>query len=385
MKRQALTIVGVVVAIVVVLGVAVGLGAVKGLQIGTMIAFGKSFVPPPETISTGIAHEEQWHDSLSAVGSINAEQGVVVAPEIAGMVSEIDFESGADVKKGDLLVKLDASSEEAQLRAALAQADWAKVSAERLRTLRADSTASQSELDQAEANLKQAKANADAIQAVIDKKTIRAPFTGQLGIRQINLGEQIAAGKGIVSLQALTPVFADFSLPQQDMEKLATGLAVQVTSDTFPDKKFEGEITAINPDLDVATRSVRVRAKIENADKLLRPGMFVRANVSLPGGQKVLVIPSTSLLSAPYGDSVFVVLTAAQAGMTNLPATNLVAQQKFIRTGRTQGDFVSVESGLTNGDKIVTAGAFKLRSGMGVTENNDIAPKTSTSPNPPNS
>jgi membrane fusion protein (multidrug efflux system) len=381
MKRLAL----VFIAIGIVVVVFVVLAGVKAMQIKSMIAFGKSFQQPPETISTAIVHQEQWNDTLSAVGSINAEQGVTVAPEIAGTVSEIDFESGANVNKGDLLIKLDASSEEAQLRAAQAQTDLAKITAERDRQLHKDNTVSQSELDQAEANLKQMQANADAIQAVIDKKTIRAPFTGQLGIRLINLGEQIAAGKGIVSLQALTPVFADFSLPQQDLEKLATGLGVLVTSDTFPGKKFEGEITAINPDVDAVTRSVRVRAKFDNTDKQLRPGMFVRANVTLPGDEKVLVIPSTSLLSAPYGDSVFVVLTAAQAGITNMPATNLVAQQKFIRTGRAKGDFVSVESGLSDGDKIVTAGVFKLRSGMGVTENNDIAPKTSTTPNPPNS
>jgi len=379
MKRQILIAVGIVLAVFLVLA------GVKAFQIKTMIAFYQGFPAPSATISTAVVHEEQWHDSLSAVGSINAEQGVIVAPEIAGTVSEIDFESGANVKKGDLLLKLDDSTEQAQLRAAEAQAEWARVSAERTRKLRADNTASQSELDQAEASLKQAVANADNIRATIDKKAIRAPFSGQLGIRLVNLGEQIAVGKGIVSLQALTPVFADFSLPQQDLEKLTTGLGVQVISDTFPGKKFEGTITAINPELDAVTRSVRVRAKFENTDKRLRPGMFVRANVALPGDQKVLVVPSTALLSAPYGDSVFVVVTAAQAGITNMASTNLVALQKFIRTGRNQGDFVSVESGLSAGDKIVTAGAFKLRTGMGVVENNEAAPKASTSPNPPNS
>jgi membrane fusion protein, multidrug efflux system len=374
MKRQAF------IAVLTVIVIFAVLAGVKALQIGSMISFGKTFVPPPETISTAVAHEEQWSDSLSAVGSISAEQGVMVAPEIAGTVSEIDFESGANVTKGDLLVKLDASSEEAQLRAAQAQVDLAKVTAERTEKLHADNTASQSELDQAEANLKQAQANADAIQTVIDKKTIRAPFTGQLGIRQVNLGEQISAGKGIVSLQALTPVFADFSLPQQELEKLANGLSVQVTTDTFPDKKFTGEITAINPDVDTTTRSVRVRAKILNAEKLLRPGMFARVNVALPGDQKVLVIPSTALISAPYGDTVYVVETKIEAGKTNLTAL-----QKIIRTGRAQGDFVSVETGLQAGDKVVSAGGFKLRNGMAVTENNDLVPKTSIAPNPPNS
>jgi membrane fusion protein, multidrug efflux system len=366
--------------LLIVLAAGLVLGGIKARQISSMIAFGKTFMPPPETVSTAVTRAEQWHDSLAAVGSITAEQGVTVAPEIAGTVSEIDFESGASVNTGDLLLKLDASSEEAQWRSAQAQADLARLNAERTRKLRADSTASQSELDQAEANLKQAQANADAIRAVIEKKTIRAPFSGQLGIRQVNLGEQISAGKGIVSLQSLTPVFADFSLPQQELEKLAAGLEVRVATDAFPGQKFSGEITAINPDIDAVTRSVRVRAKILNAEKLLRPGMFVRTDVTLPGDQKVLVIPATAVLSAPYGDSVFVVETKIDGGKTNL-----IAQQKIIRTGRTQGDFVSVESGLQAGDKVVSAGVFKLRSGMAVAENNDLAPKASTAPNPPNS
>jgi len=372
MKRNIFIAVGIVVTVLIVLA------GVKALQIRKMMS--SPWPVQVETISSAVAHEENWSDSLTAVGSISAEQGVTVAPEIAGTVSEIAFESGATVNKGDLLVKLDAASEEAQLRAAEAQADWAKVSAERLRKLHADSTVSQSELDQAEAALKQANANADNIRATIEKKIIRAPFAGQLGIRLVNLGEQIAAGKGIVSLQALTPVFADFSLPQQDLQKLQTGMSVRVTSDSFPDKKFEGELAAINPDLDVATRSVRSRAKFANQEKLLRPGMFVRAEVLLPGDQKVLVIPATALLSAPYGDSVFVIEPQVAGGKTNL-----TVQQKFIRTGRAQGDFVSVESGLKAGDKVVSAGIFKLRNGVSVQENNKDTPKPSLSPNPPNS
>jgi len=373
MKRQIFIALGIVLVIFAVLA------GVKALQIKTMIDFGKSYQIPPETISSAVAHEESWTDTLSAVGSITAEQGVTIAPEISGTVTEIAFESGANVNKGDLLLRMDTSIEEAQLRAAEAQADWMRVTAERTRKLQADNTSSKSELDQAEASLKQADANADNIRATIAKKTIRAPFSGQLGIRLVNLGEQISAGKGIVSLQALSPVFADFTLPQQDLEKISTGLAVNLISDTFPDKTFTGEVAAINPDLDAATRSVRLRAKFANADKLLRPGMFVRATVTLPGDQKVLVIPATALLSAPYGDSVFVIEPQVAAGKTNLVVT-----QKFVRTGRTQGDFVSVDSGLKPGDKVVTAGLFKLRNGMAVVENNEIVPKTSNTPNPPN-
>lgn len=373
MKKQ------VVIAVLIVLAVIAALLAVKVPQIKSLIAFGETYVQPPETIASAIVQEESWAQSLSAVGSITPEQGVIIAPEISGTVSEIAFESGANVNQGDLLVKLDTATEEAQLRASEAQAELAKVSVERTRKLRADGTASQSELDQAEATYKQASANADALRATVAKKTIRAPFTGQTGIRKVNLGEQINAGQGIVSLQSLTPVFADFSLPQQDLQKISVGLAVHVTSDTFPGKIFEGEIAAINPDLDVTSRSVQLRAKLLNAEKLLRPGMFVRAEVIMPGDQTVLVIPNTALLSAPYGDSVFIIEPGKDG------STNQVVQQKFIRTGRAKGDFVSVLFGLNKGDKVVSAGAFKLRNGVSVVENNKDIPKASTTPNPPNS
>jgi membrane fusion protein (multidrug efflux system) len=368
-----------IIGIVIVVVVGGGLAAVKTMQIKKMIAAGASFAPPPETISSAVVHEEKWRETLPAVGSVSAAQGVMISPEIAGTVSEIAFESGAKVNKGDPLVKLDASSEEAQLRATSAQADLAKVGAERQRKLRADNTASQSELDQAEATLKQADANADNIRATVDKKTIRAPFAGRLGIRLVNLGERLEAGKGIVSLQAPSPMFVDFSLPQQNLSQLTNSLKVLAMTDAFPDKKFEGEISAINPDLDPASRSVRVRAKFENADELLRGGMFVRVEVVLPDEKLALVVPSTALLSAPYGDSIFVITSG-----TNHNSTNLVVQQKIIRTGRSHGDFVSVESGLKAGDKVATAGIFKLRSGMSIVENNTLVPKTSETPTPPN-
>jgi membrane fusion protein (multidrug efflux system) len=282
MKRKIIYGAAVVVAVLIVVA------GVKVLQIRTLIAFGKNFVPPPETVASAVAHEEKWQDTLTAVGSVNASQGVMVAPEIAGSVSEIAFESGATVNQGDLLLKLDTSSEDAQLRAAQAQVELAQVNAERTKKLHADNTVSQSELDSAEATLKQNQANADNISAMIAKKNIRAPFAGKLGIRLVNLGEQLTAGKSIVSLQSLSPVFVDFSLPQQDLSQLKTGLVVEVTSDAYPDQKFTGTLAAMNPDLDSTTRSVQLRAKFENADQLLRPGMFVRAAVVLDEAKTVL-------------------------------------------------------------------------------------------------
>jgi membrane fusion protein (multidrug efflux system) len=363
-----------IIAVVVVFGVLAG---IKVLQFKTMAT--TPWVQPPETISSAVVHPEKWQDTLSAVGSITAVQGVTVTPEIAGTVSEIAFESGAVVAKGDLLVRLDTSTEEAQLKAANAQLEWTRLNVDRTRTLRANNTVAQSDLDQAESSWKQAKANADGIQAVIDKKTIRAPFAGKLGIRQVNLGEYVDAGKPIVSLQSLAPVYANFSLPQQALSQIKTGMTVRVALDTYTNKQFEGTLTAINPDLDASTRNVRLQATLDNPDHLLRPGMFARMEVVLPTEENVLVIPATAILSAPYGDSVYLI----QKG-TNGP-NSLVVQQQFVRTGRSRGDFVSVETGLKAGDHVVSSGLFKLRNGAAVTENNDIVPKASEKPKPSDS
>jgi len=373
MKRKILT------AVIVVLAVVLGLAGVKVWQIRTLIAAGSSFAPPPETISAAVVHEEKWQDTLTAIGSISAVQGVTISPEIAGKVSEITFESGAVVAKGDLLVRLDTSSEEAQLRAIEAQVELARLNADRTRQLRTNNTVSQSELDATEATLKQEQGNADTIHATIEKKTIRAPFAGQLGIRLVNLGELLEAGKPIVSLQALLPVFADFSLPQQELARLKTGLAVRVTSDTYPDQHFDGTLTAINPDLDATTRSVRLQATFANAEQLLRPGMFVRVEVIFPDEQTVLAVPATAILSAPYGDSVYVI--ESHPGK-NGGKPEAVVSQKFVRTGRSHGDFISILTGLKSGDRVVSAGVFKLRNGMSVQENNETTPKSSNSPKP---
>ena len=372
----------VIFAVIIVVAVFVTLAGVKALQIGKLMGMAKTFKVPPETISSAVAQEQNWRDTLSAVGSIEAAQGVTLASEVAGTVTEIAFESGAIVNKGELLVKLDTSTEEAQLQAAQAQVDWSKLNTDRLRQLRETKTVSQSELDQAEAVLKQNQANADEIRAVIEKKTIHAPFAGRLGIRLVNLGQSLDARAPIVSLQSLAPIYTDLSLPQQALSVLATGLVVQVTSDAYPGRTFEGVMTAINPELDATTRSVIAQATFANGEQLLRPGMFVHAEVVLPQAQAVLTVPTTAVLRAPYGDAVFVIEPQVADGVTNL-----VVQQKFIRTGAMHGDFVSVESGLKAGDRVATAGLFKLRNGVAVQENNtaEATPKTSLSPTPPNS
>ena len=358
------------------------LAGIKIFQIRTLIAAAKASAPPAATISSFVSREEKWPDTLTAVGSINAEQGVTVSPEIAGTVSEIAFESGAVVAKGDLLVRLDTSLEEAQLRSAEAQVELARLDAERIRQLRTNNIISQSELDTAEATLKENIGNADAIRATIGKKTIRAPFAGRLGIRLVNLGELLEVGKPIVSLQSLSPIHADFSLPQQNLAQIKTGQPVRVSVDTYPDKRFEGVLTAINPDVDSTTRNVRLRATLENREQLLQPGMFARMEVILSAEQTVQVIPATAILSATYGDSVYVIESKTGATGTNAA---LVVRQQLVRTGATRGDFVSVLAGLKVGERVVSSGLFKLHNGMAVQENNELVPKASEKPSPSDS
>jgi membrane fusion protein, multidrug efflux system len=371
----------VIIGIAIVLLVVAGLGGIKALQIKTLIASAKNFSQPPETVASAIVHEEKWQGTLTAIGSVTAVQGVTITPELAGTVREINFESGAVVAKGDLLVKLDTSSEEAQLRSLEAQVQWAKVTLDRQTSLRTNQLVSQSDYDSAEAAWKQAVANADTVKATIEKKTLRAPFAGQLGIRQVNLGQYLDAGKPIVSLQSLTPVYADFSLPQQELGKLKPGMQVRITTDTYPDRKFEGKLLALNPDLDLTTRSVALRATFDNPDQALRPGMFAKVAVLLPEEETVLVIPATALLRQPYGDSVFVVEPAPEK--VGQKPGGLVVRSQLVKTGEARGDLITVTTGLKPGERVVSAGALKLRNGMAVSENNDLVPKSEKSPHPP--
>lgn len=367
-------------AILIVVLVVGALAGVKALQVQKLTAVGKAFAVPPECVSSALVREEKWEGTLSAIGSITAVQGVNVTTEVPGLVQDIAFEPGALVAKGDLLVRLDTSSEQAQLRAMEAQVDLARVNLERMTKLRAENMVSQSDLDTAEATMKQNQANADAIRTTIEKKTIRAPFAGRLGIRQVNLGQYLDVGKPIVSLQSLSPVYADFSLPQQELSRVNPGMRVRLSVDAYPDRRFEGQLTTINPDLDAATRSIGLQATVANPDQILRPGMFARAEVVLPEETNVLVIPSTAVLSAPFGDSVYVIESQEANGKPGL-----AVRQQFVRLGPARGDYVSVESGLKAGERIASAGVFKLRNGMAVVENNDLAPKSTMTPRPPDS
>lgn len=356
------------------------IAAIKFYQISTLIH--AKPVIPLESVSTTEVKQETWQQALTSVGSLSAVQGVTVAAELDGKIVQISFESGSSVKAGDVLVRQDTSAEEAQLRSAEANVDLTRVNLDRTRELLAKATVSQSQYDADAANAKQAVAAADNIRATIDKKTIKAPFTGRLGIRLVNLGQSLKAGDSIVSLQALDPIYVDFYLPQEDLPKLGVGLAVRLSGDALPDVAVEGKVTAINPDVDASTRNVRVQATVENAKGHLHPGMYVDVAVELPVINKVLTIPSTSILYAPFGDTVYVVDAKTNA---DTGEKQMVVRQQIVRLGAQRGDFVSVLSGLKQGETVVTSGVFRLRPGSAVKVNNDVAPVAELAPTPSDS
>jgi membrane fusion protein, multidrug efflux system len=365
----------------IALPIAAALVAIKVSQFRAMGAAVARQVTPPQPVTAAEVREADWQPRVSAVGSVMAFQGTVVSTEADGVVRKIKFEPGSLVNAGDELAQLDTEVEEAQLRAAEAAAEWARVSFKRDQDLVASRSVSQSDLDAAESSLKQANAQVENLRAVIGKKIVRAPFSGKLGIRRINLGQFLDKGSPVVSLQSLDPVYVEFSLPQQRLGDLAEGLGVVVSSDAYPGQRFEGKVTAIDPDIDLSTRNVRVQATLANADHRLRPGMFVSVDLILARSDKVLFIPAAAVLHAPFGDSVFVI-EEGPAGQDG--AKTLVAQQRLARLGPRQGDFVVATEGVKAGEKIVSTGAFKLKSGMPVVIDNTLVPQFTFAPNPRN-
>ncbi len=370
----------IILSIVGVILLAGGLGGIKFLQIGRMSAQALQ-IPPPETVTTAVARRQTWEALLPAVGSLQAVQGVTVEAELAGKVVQIAFEPGTKVRAGDLLVKQDTSLEEAQLRAAEAAAVLAKNNLERIKELFTKNTISKSEWDNAETQFKQAVAQGDAIRATIAKKNIRAPFAGLLGLRLVNLGEFLHEGDAIVSLQSLDPIFVNFLLPQQELAKIRLGLTVRVTTDALPGEVIKGTITAINPQVDAATRNIRIQATVANSREQLRPGMFAEVAVVLPDRNEVLAIPATSVLYAPYGDSVFVV-EEKKGEKTGEPVKTV--RQQFARLGEKRGDFVSIVSGVKEDESVVSTGVFKLRNGQDVVVDNTLSPDFELRPRPEN-
>src|SRR6266478_1955804 len=367
------------------LGVAIGLLAaiivfvvgIKILQIVKMTS--TPMVMPPTTVSSVTVKAEDWAPRLTAVGSVSAVQGAVVSAELAGVVSEITFENGGEAKKGEVLMKLDASQEEALLRSAEAEAQLAQTDLERSRDLAIKKVVSSAELDSAQSKFRRLNAVVDQVRSSIAKKTLIAPFDGQLGIRQVNVGQMINAGQQVVPLTSLDPVFADFALPQQYLGQLTPGLEVHVTTDAIPGRVFNGKLTAINSMVDSSTRNITLQATLDNSDHALRPGMFAKAEVMLPEKHKALVVPGSAISYAPFGDSVFVIEKKKDE---KTGKESQVIRQQFVRVGEGRGDLVAITQGLKAGETVVSTGVFKLRNGMTVTINNDLAPNPQVNPNP---
>jgi membrane fusion protein (multidrug efflux system) len=361
--------------------VVLGLGGAKFMQIRAAMAQGAAWQPPPEAVSTTVAHVEEWPSSLGAIGSVAAVQGVTVSADLPGIVERIEFESGRRVQAGDVLVRLDISQEREQLASAEAHRDLAHLDLDRSRQLLAKQVISQAEFDRAEAESKQAEAAVREIQARIERKTIRAPFSGLLGLRQVDLGQYLNGGDAVVPLQSMDPVYINFALPQQDMAALRIGAAVRVSAENIDVGRAEGVITAMNSIVDEATRNVQVQATFRNPTGRLRPGMFVRVEASLGRGATVIGLPASAVNYAPYGNSVFVVTD--MKGANGKPYRGV--EQRFVQLGPRRGDQVSVVSGLKPGEEVVTSGGFKLRTGAAVLIDNKLAPSNNPAPKPEDS
>jgi len=353
------------------LGVAIGglaaliiiLIGIKAMQIGTMMKMPHEM--PATTVTSAPVKEEDWPPVLSAVGSISAVQGALLSTDLAGTVEKVNFQSGAEAKKGDVLLQLVASQEEADL-------DLARNDLVRARDLAARKVISKADLDAADSKFKQKE-------GIVAKKEVRAPFDGQLGIRQVNIGQMIKEGQQVVQLTALDPVYVDFALPQQELAKISTDLEVRVHTDAAPGKEFKGKLTAINAMVDSVTRNVSLQGTLENSDHTLRPGMFAKVEVELPEKHKTLVVPGSAISYAPFGDSVFVIEKKKDEKTGKESQT---IRQQFVRVGEARGDFVAISDGLKANETIVSTGVFKLRNGMAVTINNDLAPKPQVNPTP---
>lgn len=363
---------------VVVLALLGGLGFAKYRQVEAAIAMGASFQPPPTAVTTIVAKKASWPSTLSVIGTATAIQGVTVGADLPGTIDKIHFESGQWVHQGDILVELDTRQERAQLASLEAQRDLAKINYDRAQELVKAGVISRSDYDNASAQQKATEAQVGDIRAAIARKTIRAPFTGVLGIRQVSLGQYLAAGQAIVSLQSLSPIYVNFGVPQQDTSKVIPGHVLRVTNNDLPGLGFTGRIIAIDSVINEQTRNIQVQAVVTNKDNKLRPGMFVQVELPLGKPHDVIPLPASAINYAPYGDSVFVVTDMKD------PKGNTYrgVRQQVVKIEGSRGDQVAIVSGINPGDEIVSAGAFRLRNGAPIQVNNSIKPENSTNPHP---
>lgn len=358
------------------------LGFVKFRQFQAAAGQAASFQPPPEAVTTIVARGEEWPATLSAIGTVAAVHGVTVSADLPGIVDKIEFDSGRTVREGDILVHLDTRQEQAQLAASEAQRDLARLNFDRMRGLVEGGAVSRAEYDRAAAEHKQADAKVGEIRATIARKTIRAPFSGILGIRQVNLGQYLTGGDAVVPLQSLHPIYVNFGVPQQAAGQMQIGRKVRITTgDLAGPGGGGGRVTAIDSIVDQTTRNVQVQATLANPGGKLRPGMFVQAQVVLGGSRSVIALPTSAIGYAPYGDSVFVV--------TDLKGPNgqiyRGVRQQFVKLGGARGDQVAILTGVKPGEEVVTSGVFKLRNGAAVLVNNKVQPTNNRAPKPEDS
>jgi membrane fusion protein (multidrug efflux system) len=370
-----------IVMVVVVLALLTTLGLVKFRQVQSAVQASAGFQPPPEAVTSVVAHQEQWPATMSVIGSMEAVRGVMISADLPGTVSRINFESGQPVKQGEILIELDTRQERAQLASLEAQRDLARVTFSRMQKLVDQGVISRVEYDQATASQKQTEANVGEIRATIERKTIRAPFSGTLGIRKANVGQYLAAGNPVVQLQALNPIYVNFGVPQQVGTQVRTGSNVRVTAEDLAGKEFIGRVTALDSVIDEGTRNVQVQATLSNPQAKLKPGMFVQVELKFGASRHAITLPASAISYAPYGDSVFVI--------TDLKSpkgqTYRGVRQQFVKIDGTRGDQVAIVSGVKEGDEVVSSGVFKLRNGAAVNVNNKVQPENNPAPRPQDS
>jgi len=358
----------------------IALGFIKFKQVETAV-HAAAFQPPPEAVTTIVAQKEEWPASTSLIGTMEAVHGVVVSADLPGSVAKINFDSGKAVHEGDVLVELDTRQERAQLAALEAQRDLARVNFDRMQKLVNGGVISRMEYDQATAQQRATEANVAEIRATIERKTIRAPFSGILGIRKVNLGQYLSAGSAVVSLQSLNPIYVNIGVPQQEAGQVHVGRKLRITTEDVAGQVFTGSVTALDSVVDEATRNVQVQATLSNPDGKLRPGMFVQVQLALGAARPVISLPASAISYAPYGDSVFVVTDLKDPS----GHTYRGVRQQFVKVEGSRGDQVAVISGLKAGDEVVSSGVFKLRNGAAVQVNNKVQPGNNPSPKPEDS
>jgi membrane fusion protein, multidrug efflux system len=374
MAKRLILVLGVMAVLITALGFA------KFRQIESAVHAG-AFQPPPEAVTSIVTQREQWPASMTAIGTIEAVHGVMVSADLPGTVARINFDSGQAVREGEILVELDTRQERAQLAALEAQRDLAKVNFARTQQLVNDGVISRQEFDQATAQQKATEANVAEIRATIDRKTIRAPFSGILGIRKVNLGQYLPAGSPVVSNQALNPIYVNVGVPQQAAAQVHVGRNLRVTTEDVAGKVFAGSVTAIDSEVDPTTRNIQVQATLPNPEGKLRPGMFVQVEMPLGASRSVIALPASAINYAPYGDSVFVITDLKDP----TGKTYRGVRQQFVKIEGARGDQVGVISGLKPGEEVVTSGVFKLRNGAAVQVNNKVQPGNSPAPKPEDS